>query len=85
VKTWTAPIDLLVLDGDQSREGARAAYDSWSQFLKSGGIIALHNSNDRVYAHDHDGHRRLVVEEIVTPKYKQAQVIGTTTFAVKAS
>jgi predicted O-methyltransferase YrrM len=84
-KNWMTSIDLLVLDGDQSREGARAAYDSWSPFLKAGGMIALHNSNDRLYAQDHDGHRRLVVEEIVTPKYKEVQVIGTTTFAVKAS
>ena len=79
------PIDLLVLDGDHSREGARKAYDSWVPFLKRGGIIALHNSNDRVYAHDHDGHRRLVVEEIMAPKYTGVQLIGTTTFAVKAS
>jgi glycosyltransferase involved in cell wall biosynthesis/predicted O-methyltransferase YrrM len=84
-KNWTWPIDLLVLDGDQSREGARAAYDSWSPFLKPGGIIALHNSNDRVYADDHDGHRRLVVEKIVGPKYKEIELIGTTTFALKAS
>jgi predicted O-methyltransferase YrrM len=84
-RNWTTPIDLLVLDGDQSREGARTAYDSWIPFLKCGGMIALHNSNDRVYANDHDGHRVLVVEEIVTPKYAGVQLIGTTTLANKAS
>ena len=84
-RNWTTPIDLLVLDGDQSREGARAAYDSWVPFLKCGGIIALHNSSDRVYEHDHDGHRRVVVEEILSPKYTRVQLIGTTTFAVKES
>jgi predicted O-methyltransferase YrrM len=84
-RNWTTPIDLLVLDGDQSREGARTAYDSWIPFLKCGGMIALHNSNDRVYANDHDGHRVLVVEEIVTPKYAGVQLIGTTTLAIKAS
>ena len=82
---WTTPVDLLVLDGDQSREGARAAYDSWVPFLKCGGIIAVHNSNDRVYTHDHDGHRRLVAEEILSPKYEEIHTIGTTTFAVKST
>jgi predicted O-methyltransferase YrrM len=82
-RNWTTPIDLLVLDGDHSREGARAAYDSWIPFLKPGGMIALHNSNDRVYGHDHDGHRRLVLEEIGSRKFTAVQLIGTTTFAVK--
>jgi hypothetical protein len=83
-KNWTTPIDLLVLDGDHSRQGAREAYDSWSPFLKPGGIIAIHNSNDRVYAHDHDGHRQLVVEEISLPGYTDICLVATTTFARNA-
>jgi hypothetical protein len=29
---WTAPIDMLVLGGDQSPAGARVAYESWHPF-----------------------------------------------------
>jgi predicted O-methyltransferase YrrM len=55
--TWTTPIDLLFLDCDQSREGVREAYDSWAQFLRAGGIIAVHNSAPENHTADHDGHR----------------------------
>ena len=44
VLDWITPIDLLFLDGDQSRKGVREAYNSWEPFLKGGGIIAVHNS-----------------------------------------
>jgi MMP 1-O-methyltransferase len=84
-KDWTLPVDLLVLDGDQSRAGARAAYDSWSRFLRPGGIIALHNSNDRVYGPYHNGHRLLAVEELTSPRYEEVRLVGTTTFAVKTN
>jgi predicted O-methyltransferase YrrM/glycosyltransferase involved in cell wall biosynthesis len=79
--TWTSPVDLLLLDGDQSRLGARAAYESWLPFLKPGGIIAVHNTEPRVYAPDHDGNRRLVLEEIVPPRFTEVRLIGATTFA----
>ncbi len=46
-KAWATPVDMLFLDGDQSPEGARSAFDVWSPFLKPGGIIAVHNSSDR--------------------------------------
>ena len=82
-ETWTLPIDMLVLDGDQSRAGARAAWDGWARFLKPGGIIAIHNSNDRLFAADHDGQRRLAVEELTTPGFAEIRLVSTTTFAVK--
>ena len=78
---WTLPIDLLVLDGDQSRGGARAAYESWLPFLKPGGIIAVHNTAPRVYAPDHDGNRQLALEEIRPPYFTDVRLIGATTFA----
>jgi predicted O-methyltransferase YrrM len=67
--TWTVPIDMLFLDGDQSPEGARLAYDAWAPFLKVGGVIALHNSTERVYAPGHDGHRLLAVHIVRPPRY----------------
>jgi predicted O-methyltransferase YrrM len=81
--TWNTPLDLLFLDGDQSRAGARAAYESWSPFLKPGGVIALHNSDPGNFRPDHDGHRLLVDEEIVTPKYTSIYPVNSTTFAFK--
>jgi MMP 1-O-methyltransferase len=81
---WTAAIDLLVLDGDQSPAGARAAYLNWSPWLKPGGIIALHNSNPREYATDHDGHYLIATEEIQPPDYIERRLIGSITFAHKA-
>ena len=80
---WSTPLDLLFLDGDQSRTGARAAYESWSPFLKPGGVIGLHNSDPGNFRPDHDGNRLLVDEEIVTPKYAGTYLVNSTTFAFK--
>ena len=81
--TWGTPIDMLFLDGDQSRAGAQMAYASWAPFLKKKGIIALHNSSSGAYDADHDGHMRLVAETIRPPQYTEITCIGTTTFARK--
>jgi len=80
---WHESIDLLFLDGDQSPEGVRASYESWQPFIKDGGIIAIHNSSERVYAEGHDGHRRLVLETIKAPQYSDIYCVGSTTFARK--
>jgi len=84
-RDWNDPIDLLFLDGDQSPAGARAAYEAWEPFLKTGGYIAVHNSADRKYARDHDGHRRIAVEEVKPPRFVDVQLIHSTTFAHKAA
>lgn len=83
-RTWMAPIDMLFMDGDQSPTGVRSAYDAFAPHLKRGGVLALHNSTDRVYAETHDGHRRLVVESIHPPEWTDLYVVGSTTFARKA-
>ena len=83
--TWKLPIDLLLLDGDQSPRGAREAFDSWAPFLKPGGIIVLRNTRPRQYAEGHDGHRRLVVEQILPPRFTDVRLVGATTFARKAA
>jgi MMP 1-O-methyltransferase len=80
---WTLPIDLLILDGDQSPEGARLAYDCWSPWLRTGGVIALHNSNEREYNSGHEGHSLLVTQEISWPEYDDGRCVGSTTFARK--
>jgi MMP 1-O-methyltransferase len=81
---WATEIDLLILDGDQSPAGARAAYQGWSPWLKPGGVIALHNSNPREYQVDHDGHYRPATEEIQPPCYTERLLVHSTTFGVKA-
>jgi predicted O-methyltransferase YrrM len=83
--TWECPIDLLLLDGDQSPRGAREAFDSWVPFLKPGGIIVLRNTKPREYAEGHDGHRRLVVEQIFPPRFTDVRLVGATTFARKSA
>jgi MMP 1-O-methyltransferase len=82
-RNWEVPIDLLYLDGDQSRAGAREAYEAWAQFLKPGGVIALHNSRPEHRVPDHDGHRWLVEEEITAPYFESMRLVRTTTFAIK--
>ena len=82
---WNEPIDLLFLDGDQSPAGARAAYDAFAPWLKRGGVIALHNSKERTYDPEHDGHYRLVREELTLPAYVDVMVTSSTTFARKAA
>ena len=82
-ESWRHPIDLLFLDGDHSPQGARLAYESWFPMLKDGGIIAIHNSDAREYAKDHNGSRLLVLEEIHPPVYIDIHLVETTTFARK--
>ena len=82
-RTWSEPIDLLLLDGDQSPAGARAEYEAWVGFLRPGGTIILRNTRDRDYAPGHDGHRRLAIEELVAPRWREVRQVGATTFAVK--
>jgi hypothetical protein len=81
--TWSTPVDLLFLGGDQSQAGAREAYESWSPFLKPGCVIALHNSDPGNFRPDHDGHRRLVDEEIAPPKYGKIYLVNYPAFALK--
>jgi predicted O-methyltransferase YrrM len=82
-RSWTTPIDLLYLDGDQSRKGVREAYDSWACFLKAGGIIAVHNSAPENHTSEHDGHRCIVEEEIKPSSYSNIRLVSSTTFAIK--
>ena len=82
---WTEPIDMLFLDGDQSPAGARLAYDAWEPFLKVGGIVALHNSNDRPYAPGHEGIRLLATGMLRPPQYADIHCVESTTFARRVS
>jgi len=81
---WMLPIDLLLLDGDQSPEGARAAFDALLPHLKSGGILITGNSTPRDYAPTHDGNWLITSTTVVYPAFIDPRRVGTATIAVKA-
>jgi predicted O-methyltransferase YrrM len=80
---WTLPVDMLFMDGDQSPRGVSAAFESWSPWLKSNGMLALHNSNPRLYAEGHDGHYRLRERLLAAASYSLVEEVGSTTFMIK--
>lgn len=84
INQWNQAIDMLILDGDQSPKGTRTAYNLWIPFLKPGGYLCLHNSGDRFYLPGHDGHRRLLLEEIKEPAYTEIHTEVKTSFARKS-
>ena len=82
-EVWDTPIDLLFLDGDQSPDGARSAFEVWEPWLRSGGTLVIGNSSPREYELDHDGNFLLATERIIAPAYTDIRLIGSTTFARK--
>lgn len=80
---WREPIDVLFLDGDQSPQGVRKAYELFAPYLKKGSLLIAHNSIEREYDEGHDGHYRLVVESINPPTYAGVYSVHSTTFALK--
>ncbi len=80
---WRLPIDMLYMDGDQSPKGARDAWSVFAPHLRSGAVVALHNSEPDNYREHHDGYRILAERELRVPYYREISLIGTTTFAVK--
>lgn len=43
-KTWDKKIDILHIDGDHSYESVKNDYETWSKFLKEGGVILFHDT-----------------------------------------
>jgi predicted O-methyltransferase YrrM len=41
---WTAPIDLVFVDGDHSEEACRLDWELWHPFVEPGGAIAFHDA-----------------------------------------
>lgn len=81
--SWNVPIDMLFMDGDQSPEGVAAAFESWSPWLKPNAVLALHNSDERVYAEGHDGHYVLRERLLASKGYSLLEEVGSTTFLLK--
>jgi hypothetical protein len=41
---WSAPLDLVVIDGDHSRAACRRDWDLWSPHLRGAGLVAFHGA-----------------------------------------
>ena len=41
---WSAPIDLLFIDGDHSEEGTRADWEAFSPHVVPGGVVIFHDA-----------------------------------------
>jgi hypothetical protein len=82
--SWHRPVDLLLLDGDQSPAGALEAFLCWLPFVKVGGMVIIRNSADREYAAGHDGNRRLVETWVTRPRFRDIEQFGDTCIAGKA-
>lgn len=83
-RTWSTPIDMLYLDGDQTPEGARETFDLFIPYLKPGGMLVVHNTAERDYDPGHDGSYRLVKEVVREPEYTDIYQVEMMTFARKA-
>jgi predicted O-methyltransferase YrrM len=81
---WARPVDMIYIDLDVSGEAAGAAYDSWSPFLKPGGIIVVHNSEPDDQRPDDHNSPPPIEERIRPPRYTDIRVVDGNTFARKA-
>ena len=43
-KTWTRPIDILHIDGRHVYEDVKEDFETWSAFVRPGGVILLHDT-----------------------------------------
>lgn len=44
--TWTAPIDLLFVDGDHAEQGVQRDWDDWHGFVAPGGHVLFHDARE---------------------------------------
>jgi predicted O-methyltransferase YrrM len=43
-REWTAPVDLVFIDGDHSEQGVAADWDAWHGFVAPGGAVVFHDA-----------------------------------------
>jgi predicted O-methyltransferase YrrM len=44
VRTWTDPIDFLLIDGDHAETAVERDWNDWSHFVKPGGVAIFHDA-----------------------------------------
>ena len=73
------PIDLLIVDGDRSYEGAKADLDMWAWCVKPGGLVFLHDydADNTCFAHQecYPGVRQAVEE--YPAQWEEVRRVGT--------
>lgn len=85
-QTWVENLDFLFIDGDHTPEAVARDYDQWTPFLKTGGILAIHDS--RMFrpggAKFHPGPSRLASDRIYDkPQWKVIGEAFSLTVAIK--
>ena len=45
IKTWENPIDFLFLDTSHTYEHTKEELNSWTTYIKAGGVLAMHDTN----------------------------------------
>lgn len=43
---WSAPADLVFVDGDHSEEACRLDWELWHRFVEPGGVVAFHDARE---------------------------------------
>lgn len=43
---WSAPIDMVFIDGDHSEAGCQLDWDLWSPWVRHGGVAVLHDARE---------------------------------------
>lgn len=83
--SWGTPVDLLLLDGDQSPRGALEAYQAWIPHLRPGGVLVVGNAPaDGARSEGHDGNCRVAKTCVIQPYFYDIRQVGSTLFARKA-
>jgi predicted O-methyltransferase YrrM len=42
--TWSAPVDLVFIDGDHTEAGCRLDWELWSRFVAPAGVVLFHDA-----------------------------------------
>ena len=78
VEPPSSTLEVLFIDGDHSYEGARADFDRWSAFVRSGGHVLLHDAVDSGgYGNVYPGVARAVEEISREPGWERKPDAGS--------
>src|SRR3954469_1980017 len=45
-RDWSAPVDLVFIDGDHSEEGCALDWELWHPFVELGGVVLFHDARE---------------------------------------
>lgn len=73
-KSWDKPIDILHIDGRHRYVDVREDYDTWSKFVRPGGVILLHDT--AVFREGYEVHRLFAEIELPKANFTHANGLG---------